>query len=92
MLEGSRFWGNFVKKLLKYYFDVKTIAYVANVVPHLVKIKFGSQIDTLTPDPCFRHNLCCKYSNESCEFILDIYVSRALQWYKKIFNSMNFNP
>jgi len=40
-----------------------------------------SQINTLIPDPSFGHNLCFKYSNESCEPILDIYVSRFFQWY-----------
>jgi hypothetical protein len=32
----------------------------------------GSQIDSLTPDPSFGHNLCYKYSNASCKLILDI--------------------
>jgi hypothetical protein len=40
------------------------------------------QIDTLTPDLSFGHNLWFKYSKESCEPILDIYVSKAFQWYK----------
>jgi len=43
-----------------------------------------SQINTLILDPSFGHNLCFKYSNESCEPILDIHVSRSFQWYKKI--------
>jgi hypothetical protein len=51
-----------------------------------------SQIDILTFDPCFDHNLCCKYSNGSCKPILDIYISRIFQWYKKKFNPMNFYP
>jgi hypothetical protein len=38
-----------------------------------------SQIGTLTPDPSFGHNLCFKYSNWSCEPILNIYVSRNFQ-------------
>jgi hypothetical protein len=42
----------------------------------------ASQIDNLTPDPYFGHNLCFKYPNGSCEPILDIYVSRSFQWYK----------
>ncbi len=37
------------------------------------------------------HNLCYKYLNGSCEPILDIYVLRIFQWYKEIFNPMNFN-
>jgi hypothetical protein len=32
----------------------------------------GSQIGNLTPIPSFGHNLCFKYPNGSCEFILDI--------------------
>jgi len=49
-----------------------------------------SQIDNLTPDPSFGHNF--NPPNASCEFILDIYVSRSFQWYEKLFNSMIFNP
>jgi len=51
-----------------------------------------SQIDTLTPGFSFSHSLCWKYSNGSCEPILDIYVSRDFQWYKKISNPMSFDP
>jgi hypothetical protein len=36
--------------------------------------------------------LCFKYPNGSCKFILDIYVSRAFQWYNKLFNPMGFDP
>jgi hypothetical protein len=52
----------------------------------------GSQIGTLIPNPFFGHNLCFKYSNGSCEPILDIYVSKNFQWYKEIFNAMSFGP
>jgi hypothetical protein len=52
----------------------------------------GSQIDKLTPDPSFGHNMCSLYPNGSCKLILDIYVSRAFQWYKEIFNLMSFDP
>ncbi len=48
-----------------------------------------SQIGNLTFDLSFGHNLCFKYPNESCEPILDIYVSRAFQRYKELFNLMN---
>jgi hypothetical protein len=41
----------------------------------------GNQIGTLTFGPSFGHNLCFKYSNGSCEPILDIYVSKSFQWY-----------
>ncbi len=51
-----------------------------------------NQIGTLTPNLFFCHNLCFKYSNGSCEPILDMYVSRNFQWYKEIFNPMSFNP
>jgi len=51
----------------------------------------GNQIDILTPDLFLGHNLCCKYSNGSCKPILDIYVSIAFQWYKKLFNPMSFD-
>jgi len=42
-----------------------------------------SQIVNLTPSPSFGHNLCFRYPNERCEPILDMYVPRAFQWYKK---------
>jgi hypothetical protein len=50
-----------------------------------------NQIDTLTPNLSFGHNLCFKYSNGSNEPILDIYASIIFQWYKEIFNVMNFD-
>jgi hypothetical protein len=52
----------------------------------------GSQIGNLTPDPFFGHNLCFKYLNGSYEPILNIYILRAFQWYKELFNPMNFDP
>jgi len=51
-----------------------------------------SQIANLTPDLSFGHNLCFKYSNESSEPILDIYVPRSFQWYNYFFNKMSFYP
>jgi len=51
-----------------------------------------SPIGNLTPDLSFGHNLCFKYPNGSCKPILDIYVLRAFQWYKEIFNLMTFDP
>jgi hypothetical protein len=50
-----------------------------------------SQIDDLIPNPSFKHNLCFKYPNGSCEPILNIYVSIAFQQYKQIFNPMSFD-
>jgi hypothetical protein len=43
----------------------------------------GSQIVSLTPDPSFDHNLCCRSPNGSCEVIFDIYTSKPSQWYKE---------
>jgi hypothetical protein len=51
-----------------------------------------SQIGNLIFDLSFGHNLGFKYSNGSYKPILDIYVPRAFQWYKELFNSMNFGP
>ncbi len=51
-----------------------------------------SQIANLTFNPSFNHNLCFKCPNESCESILDIYVLRSFQWYKKLFNPLSFDP
>ncbi len=42
----------------------------------------NSQIDNLTFDLSFGHNVCFKYPNGSCEPISDIFVSRDFQWYK----------
>jgi hypothetical protein len=47
-----------------------------------------NQTDTFISDLSFGHNLCYKYSNGSCEPILDIYVLRTFQWYKEVFNLM----
>jgi len=52
----------------------------------------GSQIGSLTPGPSFGHNLCFRYLNEQCEPILDIYISRAFQWYKKRHKRFSFDP
>jgi hypothetical protein len=52
----------------------------------------GSQTGNLTPDPSFGHNLCFRYPNEQCEPILDIYVPRDFQWYKKHHKPLNFDP
>ncbi len=40
----------------------------------------------------FGHNLCLKCPNGSCEPILDIYVPKAFQWYKELFDPMGFDP
>jgi hypothetical protein len=52
----------------------------------------GNQITNLISDPSFGYNLCVKCPNGSCEPILDIYVPRAFQWYKELFNPMGFDP
>ncbi len=52
----------------------------------------GSLNANLTPNPSFGHNLCFNYLNGSCKHILDIYVHRAFQWYKELFNLMGFDP
>ncbi len=52
----------------------------------------GNQIGNLTPNPSFGHNLCFKCPNGSWKLILNIYILRAFQWYKEIFNPMSFDP
>ncbi len=52
----------------------------------------GSQITNLIPDLSFGHNLCLKCPNGSCKPILDIYVPRNFQWYKKFLNLLGFDP
>jgi hypothetical protein len=39
----------------------------------------GSQIGSLTPGPSFAHNLGYRCSNDQCEAIFDIYVSKPFQ-------------
>jgi hypothetical protein len=51
----------------------------------------GSQTSNLTPDPSFGHYLCFKCPNEQCEPILNIYVLRAFQWYKKRHKPLSFD-
>jgi len=51
-----------------------------------------SQTTNLTPDLFLDHNLCFRCSNGWCKPILNIYVSIAFQWYKKLFNLMGFDP
>ncbi len=45
-----------------------------------------------TPGPSFAHNLCFRCPNEQCELILDIYASRAFQWYKERDDPLIFDP
>jgi hypothetical protein len=52
----------------------------------------GNQTVNLTPGLSFGHNLCFKCPNGSCEPILDIYISIAFQWYKELFNPLDFDP
>jgi hypothetical protein len=40
-----------------------------------------NEIDSLTPGPSFRHNLCFKYPNESCKPILEHLHSNILEYY-----------
>ncbi len=49
-----------------------------------------SQIANFTISLFFCHNLCVKCSNGSYEPILDIYVPRAFQWYKELFNPIGW--
>ncbi len=51
-----------------------------------------SQIANLIFDCSFNHNLCFNHPNGPCKPILDIYVLRAFQSYRKIFNLMGFHP
>jgi hypothetical protein len=51
-----------------------------------------SQIGNLTPDPSFGNNVCFKFFNEKCEPILEIYILRAFQWYKKCHKPLSFDP
>jgi hypothetical protein len=50
-----------------------------------------NQTANLTPGHSFGHNLYFRCPNGSCEPILDIYVLITFQWYKKLFNPLNFD-
>ncbi len=52
----------------------------------------GSQIASLTPDPSFNHNLCCRCPNGSCKAILDIYTLRPFQRHKEHLDVRCFDP
>jgi len=52
----------------------------------------GSQIVSLTPNPSFCHNLCCRCSNGSCEAIFDIYTSITFQWHVERLKARCFDP
>jgi hypothetical protein len=54
--------------------------------------KWSIVIDKLTPDPSFGHTLCFKCPNGSWKPILDIYIPKDFQWYKKHLNPMGFDP
>jgi hypothetical protein len=51
-----------------------------------------SQIVNLTLSLSFDHNLCFRCPNESCDPNLHIYILVAVQWYKKFFKKMGFDP
>ncbi len=51
-----------------------------------------SQIASLIIGLSFDHNLCFRCPNDSCELILNIYVSITFRWYKEIFEPMGFDP
>jgi hypothetical protein len=51
----------------------------------------GNQIGSLTSALSFGHNLCFRCPNEQCEPILNIYVPRAFQWYKKRHKPLSFD-
>ncbi len=52
----------------------------------------GSQINTLTFGLSLAIARVFKYSNGSCNPIFYINVSRTFQWYKELFDPMNFDP
>ncbi len=50
-----------------------------------------SQTTSLTPSLSFDHNLCYKCPNGSCKAILDIYILRPFQQYKKRLDARCFD-
>jgi len=51
-----------------------------------------SQIASLTRNPSFCHNVCCRCPNGPCKAIFDIYTLIAFQWYKEHPNARCFDP
>jgi hypothetical protein len=51
-----------------------------------------SQTSNLTLGPSFGHTLCFRCPNEQWKPILNIYVSRAFQWYKECHKPLSFDP
>ncbi len=47
---------------------------------------------SLTLDPSFCHNLCCRCANGSCKAIFNIYTLIAFQWYEECFKARCFDP
>ncbi len=58
----------------------------------IIIVRIGLSIVNLTLDLSFANNLCFRRPNGHYEPILDIYVSIAFQWYKKLFEGMGFDP
>ncbi len=52
----------------------------------------GSETNSLTLNPSFDHNLCCKCPNDSRDAILDNYTLRPFQRFKEHFNARCFDP
>jgi hypothetical protein len=52
----------------------------------------GNQTANSTSGLSFGHNLCFRCPNGWCEPILDIDISITFQWYKKLFNALDFDP
>jgi hypothetical protein len=51
-----------------------------------------SQTASLTPSPCFTHNLGYRCPNCQCEAIFNIYVSKPFQWHQENPNARCFGP
>ncbi len=68
---------------------------LSNSMLHVVYTQVNqveSQTSNLTFDLSFCHNLCFRSPNAQCKPILDIYVLKDFQWYKKHYNPLSFDP
>jgi hypothetical protein len=72
--------------------DVSHATYMQGNRSNSRLLVIGSQIANLTPDPSFGLNLCFKCPNGLCKPILNIWVPRTFQWYKKLLNPLGFDP
>jgi len=82
-------WG--LKQSCKFFNNMWHTSYTHIIQGNSWLLMVESQIDILTLGFFFDHNLCYKYSSGSYKPILNIYIFKENQWYKKFLNPMSFD-